>query len=260
MNSTTNIQRVNSTSYADVVGLQLGLPRFVGETTTKYLVRLANASRYRRDSSYEGLLEELSLALGLNVYQKITVTAAGALIKTGFGLITITIGSNVHKVPTCVMNADTYLVWRKLSDIVVDLNAIPGVTATLLGEDGWGQQIAVQSNVYLVVGEKVDQQSMSLAHTGILLETVLFSQTLTSSYTLNPAGQLLLSDVPPAGLTVTYQYQVNPYNIVCSDVGLFSLTDPAIATSCVNGSGVLAYQIREFINAVMSQDRCYWAE
>src|SRR3954468_17015242 len=60
----TQFQKVNSTSYVDVLGLQLGLDRLQGETSDEYTKRLEFAARLRRAHPYEGTLNEVSLQLG----------------------------------------------------------------------------------------------------------------------------------------------------------------------------------------------------
>ena len=49
-----------------------------------------------------------------------------------------------------------------------------------------------------------------------------------------------------------------PYEIVMSEVGLISLTDPAFAAMAATPSGSLAYQVREFPQSIISRDRAYW--
>jgi len=257
MPNTSYLRQINSTSYADVAGLPFGLSRRVGESAISFVQRLYSAANSRRDHSYEGMLEELALRLGLGLYPGATITApAGTTITTGFGQITVKTADVQNTVPTATVAADTYIEWRTLADVVADLNQIAGVNATLI-KDVWGYQIARQKNVFLVQNEPISSQQQSLVHTGVRLDTVLFNQ-VTGTYALTSDGKLSLPGAPQAGLSMTYQYEVLPYSLVCSDIGLFSLTDPAI-NSLVR-DGVLPYQIREFIQAIMQQDRSYWAE
>ena len=51
-----------------------------------------------------------------------------------------------------------------------------------------------------------------------------------------------------------------PYNLVCSELGLFGLVEPSLATVGVSSGNVLAYQLREVVQAVMNADPSYWAQ
>jgi len=257
MLNSTYLRPINSTSYADVAGLPFGLARRSGESATAFLQRLYSAANSRRDHSYEGMLEELALRLGLSLYPGATITApAGTTIQTGFGRIAVISAGVTSTVPTATVAADSYIEWRTLADVLADLGQLPGISTTLV-KDVWGYQIARQTNVFLVQNEAITSQQQTLAHSGIRLNTILFNQTV-GNYTLTTDGKLLLPGAPGAGLTATYQYEVLPYSLVCSDIGLFSLSDPAI--NGMVSDGVLPYQVREFIQAVMQQDRSYWAE
>jgi hypothetical protein len=50
-----------------------------------------------------------------------------------------------------------------------------------------------------------------------------------------------------------------PYEVVVSEVGLIGVADPALRSVAVTPSGGLAYQVREFLQAIAERDRAYWA-
>ena len=59
--------------------------------------------------------------------------------------------------------------------------------------------------------------------------------------------------------TIGDEYLIRP-NIVCSELGLFGLVEPSLATVGVSSDNVLAYQLREVVQAVMNADPSYWAQ
>lgn len=262
MPTTTQLQVANSTTYADVVGLQLGLPRFQGETSTRYMARLYAATAKRRDLSYEGLQDELTLQLGLDQWVGIRVTSTNlqAIVTVGLGTVTVTLGLTSVLIPTVIMAADNYWEWRRLSDVVADLNQISGITAELAGPDGPALTLVRQSNLYTVVGEAVTSVETQLAHTNLVPDSLVFQQPSAEAFNLDPiTGKLSLGAPPVSGQSVSYQYLVLPCLLVVSDVGLFSLQDAGLATVGVSSSNVLAYQLREVLQTIMQQDPSYWA-
>jgi hypothetical protein len=50
-----------------------------------------------------------------------------------------------------------------------------------------------------------------------------------------------------------------PYELVMSEVGLIGLTEPALPTVAATPSGGLAYQVREYLQAIAERDCGYWA-
>jgi hypothetical protein len=50
-----------------------------------------------------------------------------------------------------------------------------------------------------------------------------------------------------------------PYECVCSEVALFGLSEPSLPIAAATPSGGLAYQVREFLQAIAERDRAYWA-
>src|SRR5271156_3024434 len=72
----TTITQTNSTTYADEVGIQIGLPRLPGETSEAYVKRLNTATRVDTSQDYIGLLNEITLQLGLNIGYLISLASA----------------------------------------------------------------------------------------------------------------------------------------------------------------------------------------
>lgn len=262
MNTTTQIQQVNSLTYADVAGLNLGLSRLPGETSAAFLQRCYQATTRRRDHSYEGMQDEICLQLGLKQWAgiQITSTLTDLVIAANVGIVSLITSGHTTNIPTVTMAPDSYWVWRKLSDIVADLNQISGVQAKLAGPDGPAVQIAKQTNLFTVLNESITEQHQTLQNGNVIASSLIFN-IATSGYNLSPSdGSLALNASAPAGLTVSYQHLGLPYNLVCSELGLFGLTEPSLATVGVSSDNVLAYQLREAVQAVMSADPSYWTE
>src|ERR1039457_873668 len=137
MNTSTQIQRVNSLTYADIAGLNVGLTRMQGEDSVAFLERCYLATTCRQDSTYEGEQDQVCLQLGLTQWAGIAVssTSLSMTITVCIGLVTVVLNGVTSTIPTVTMAPDDYWVWRKISDVVNELNAITGVTATLLGPD-----------------------------------------------------------------------------------------------------------------------------
>jgi hypothetical protein len=261
MNTSTQIQQVNSLTYVDVAALNLGLSRLPGESSAAFLQRCYQATTRRRDHSYAGMQDEICLQLGLKQWAGISIssTATDLVIAAQIGLVSLTTGGLTTNIPTVTMAPDSYWVWRKLSDVAADLNKISGITATLVGPDGAALQIAKQSNLFTVVNEAIIHRHQTLENTNVIASSLVFS-TATSVSNVAQDGTLTLSGTIPDGLTVSYQYLGLPYNLVCSELGLFGLTEPSLATVGVTSNNVLAYQLREAVQAVMSADPSYWTE
>jgi len=261
MNTSTQIQRVNSLTYADMVGLNVGLTRIQGEDSVAFLGRCQKATTCRQDSTYEGEQDQICLQLGLTQWAGIAIssTSSNTVITVGIGLVTVVLDSVTHHIPTVTMAPDTYWVWRTLSDVVKDLNAITGITASLLGPDGPALQLAKQSNQFTVSSESITLSDQMLANDNVIASSLTFS-VAPGNYVFNSkTGELVFSGTLPSGLTAAYQYIAMPYNLVCSELGLFGLVEASLATVGVSSDNVLAYQLREVVQAVMTADPCYWA-
>src|ERR1035438_1954460 len=96
MNTTTQIQRVNSLTYADVAGLNVGLTRMQGEDSVAFLERCYLATTCRQDSTYEGEQDQVWLQLGLTQWAGISVssTSLSMTIKVCIGLVTVVLNGD----------------------------------------------------------------------------------------------------------------------------------------------------------------------
>ncbi len=253
-----NLQISNSTSYADLLGLQLGLPRLQGETTNAYVKRLEFAAHLRRTHPYEGALNEINLQLGVEPATYINVElGANTIISCSIaGIVLDNDPSAKVTIPLLEFDNDTMWDWRLLSDIVLDLNDY--VPATLLVADGPAFQLARQSNSLWSFAEAVSGVQSKLKYSGIQVGSEMFNQTVPT-YTLTEDGELLFSAEPPSSLTITYNYISTPYALVGSPVALIGFLDPEFSSVAVTSGSALAYQLREFIQQVMLTDRSYWA-
>lgn len=251
----TQIQQVNSTTYADLLGLQVGLDRLQGESAETYLKRLEFAVALTRKHPYEGALNEINLQLGLEPMTYINVAIPANTT------ITISIAGVVipeqNTIPLLTFDNDSMWKWRLLSEVVADINNI--YSATLLVADGPAMQLARQSNSLWSFNEEVDGVQTQLAHSGIQLNSVVFNQTVPS-YTLTQDGLLTFSVEPDSGTLITYNYIVSPYQIVGAPVAMIGLTDPEFQQVAETDNSTIAYQVREFIQSLMLVDRSYWAK
>ncbi len=250
----TQLQETNSTTYVDQLGIQLGLNRLQGETASNYLKRLEFASRLRREHPYEGALNEMSLQLGVEPAKYINIELADNQVVTS-SIAGVVIGQN-PPIPVLTFDADTMWNWRLLSDIVAGINTI--VPATLLVADGPAFQIARQSNSFWSFSEAVSGVQLQLSNSGIQVGSELFNQVVPA-YTLTSDGKLNFTIEPNDGTTITYNYVITPYNLVGSPIAMIGLTDPEFALVAANSNSSLAYQVREFVQALMLVDRSYWA-
>jgi hypothetical protein len=257
------LQQVNSTTYVDVVGLQLGLPRLLGETSEAYLKRLQYAARFTRTAPYQGLLNEISLALGVEPAQYISLEFTGSITPViTVSIAGVTIGSN-SPIPLFTFDQDTMWDWQMLSEVVAGINQLSGVSATLLVTDGPAMQLARQTNSLWSFAENVTSNPYQLQYAGptigadVIVGSELFNITVPS-YTLTSTGLINFSAEPTAGTQITYNYLISPYNVVGSPVGLIGLTDPEFASVAETTNGVLAYQVNEFVQTIMETDLSYW--
>lgn len=259
MASQFNLQPVNSVSYADVVGLQLGLQRLPGETTDAFLDRLYQAANNVRDHSLAGTINQIALELGLLVSAGITITSFDptVLIQVTFGQLAITQGSVTTVIPLLAIDSDNYWTWRKLSDVVADVNAKTSFQATLQAADGLAWQLAIQSSLNIRVAEPIASQSVSLEHSGILVGTERFNVAVPA-YTLSAAGELQFITPPPANTQITYVYNLSPFQLAVSQVGAFGLMDSSIAKYAAGADGSLVHQLQEYTQDLMTQDPSYW--
>lgn len=251
----TEFRKQNSTSYVDALGLQLGLDRLQGEDNRDYLKRLEFAARLRRDHPYEGALNEVNLQLGFEPSIYINMPSLGTTVMS-ISIAGVVIG--VHPaIPLLTFDNDSVWKWRSLSAIVTDINAI--TLATLLADDGPAFQLARQSNSLWSFAEDISGVQVQLQHGGVVVGSELFNQTVPS-YSISPAGLITFSSEVSSGMKVTYNYIVANYDVVGSPVVMIGLKDPEFSSVALDSNDALAYQIREYVQTLMNEDRSYWAK
>lgn len=253
------IQQINSTSYADEVGLLIGLDRLPGETTTAYVQRLEAATQLRRDQPYEGALNGINLALGFEPATYISLALPADTV-VSVSIAGIVVG-DAPAVPLLTFDADSYWIFRTLSAVVTDLNELFSFSlATLLVPDGPAFQLARQTNSLYSFSEAVGGITWQLEQTvGVQVGSELFNLT-PPAYTLTSTGSLVFASAPDPSLTITYNYIVTPYDLVGAPIALIGLTDPEFPTVAETTGNTIAYQVSEFVQAAMLQDRSYWAQ
>lgn len=253
--STMITQANTPTSYVDILGLYLGLSRFVGETNTQFLARLYKSAKSVKDTSVKGLINNLSSILNLNTYKGISLTYPNnTLITCVPGELTI----SSTKIPLFNLAEDTYIEWRLLSDVVNDINNIEGISATLLVADGPALKLSQQSNSNIYLNEAIDSINLSYSfkNQGFIPGSELFNLN-TSSYSITN-NVITFESAPSVDLTVSYQTISSNYNLVVSDVSLVPLVAGPFITNSTNSDNQLGYQVREAIQTAMSKDLSYW--
>jgi hypothetical protein len=248
-------QVANSTTYIDLLGLQLGLIRIPGESAINYLKRLEAASVLRRDHPYEGALNEINLQLGLAPSKYINIQLpVDTVVKASIAGVII----GTHPIiPLVQFDTDSMWNFRMLSDVVVDINKL--VPATLLVADGPAFQIARQTNSIWSFSESISSNPTRLLQTGIQVGSEVFNQSVPP-YTLTSDGLIKFTTDPDGGTEITYNYVVTPYNLVGAPVSMIGFTDPEFASVATTTGNVLSYQVSEFLQAIMTADRSYWTE
>lgn len=252
--------KANSTSYVDVVGLLLGETRLPGETAPAFLKRLERIASAQADHSYPGALEQISSELGFAAapYISLNSTVANSLVTSNLSGLTFSNATESLTIPLVTMDPDSMWIWAMLSDIVSAINKSQTFTAQLLVQDGPALQLANQKNVFLATGESIPSQHYTLANSFYVPESAVLSDR---GNPMTVTGQSLsLFKAPAAGTTVSYLYSVFPYTLVGSPVALLGLLDPGVSQAAVQPDGTIAYQVREYLNAVMQQDRSYWSQ
>src|SRR5271157_4348365 len=156
----TTITQTNSTTYADEVGVLIGLSRLPGETSEAYVKRLNNATRIDTSQDYVGLLNEITLQLGLGIGYVISLTSvSGNPLLVNIALNGIVLQDSVtlvsQTIPVVLVDIDDAWTWYLLSNVVSSINAGTIATASLLGADGPTIKIARQSNQLTVLAQPI---------------------------------------------------------------------------------------------------------
>jgi len=255
----SSIQRVNSSTYADSLGILVGIDRLPGEDSATYLDRLSLAVISSRSAGYTGLMNQICLELGLSMFQAIQISGpAGASIQSSLAGLVLIAGSVQTPIPLVTLTADDFWQWQTFSGLVASINQVVGFTATLSGPDGFALQLAHQSNINQVRAEDISGQTVILRYGSLVQGSESFS-TGVPAYSYGIDGRTLRFVSPvPEGCQATYQYGLLPYNLVASPVGLFSLTDPGLARISLGVNGKMVYQLREYLWNIMQRDLSYW--
>src|SRR5690242_6419545 len=64
----------NSTTYIDLLGVQVGLTRMAGESSMAFSERVHRAAISDRSASYRGLMNEIALQFGLEMFEAIELS------------------------------------------------------------------------------------------------------------------------------------------------------------------------------------------
>lgn len=258
----SNPQQINSTTYADLLGVSLGLPRLPGEPASKYFDRLSRAGQSDRSHNYKGLIDEINLELGLNTYRALLLSGPDADVNVSVAGVTLSDPANILEPvtsPLLTVDIDGIWTWRMLSDIVSDINNNGVYNAELLIEDAPAVQLAKQNNTLTVLAMNLNGQHFNLGQTGVIVGSELFS-TVVPFYTLTTDGMLQFSQAVPAGTQITFQYRSWPYSLAASQAAVLGLMEPDVASVALTGDNVLVYNIREYIQAIMDIDLSYWGK
>ncbi len=251
------VTQTNSTTYADLLGVQVGLDRLPGETAADFIDRMHLAVTAGRGAEYTGLINELNLQFGLSLNQAFEVSSVDDFELTiGFG--SLKLGNAVIELVT--LTSDDFWAWKQISAVVDEINALGDYTAVLLGADGPALTLARQSNTLLVSAEPIEGRVVRLQKGRMLAASASFNQAV-SGYMLGPDGRTLHFESPvPDGTEITYRYRVCPFRAVASPIACFSLLDPALHSKALGSNGKLIYQVREYLDELLERDRSYWAK
>jgi len=260
----TTITETNSTTYADEIGILVGLSRLPGESSEDYVKRLKTATRVDTSQDYVGLLNEITLQLGLNISKLISLASVTGnsltvdIALTGV-ILTDTVTHATQTVPILTIDIDDAWTWHNLSDIVAAINSGTVATAALLDADGPTIQVARQSNSLTVIAQPISGQDVDLGFGNILVGSELFNVAVPT-YTLTSDGKIVFSAPVSEGTQITYKRLVWPYSIIGGDVAILSLLDPAVGTMAQGPNGTMVYQMREVVQAIVEQDLSYWGK
>ena len=252
--------KVNSTTYVDMLGVDVGITRLPGEISADFLRRVSIEGNIPRNHTYSATLERIANALGLETSIGIVISCEDPIIiNCSIGGLTITnLEGTITYVNSKLLNiaADNVWEWRYLSDLVNDINSTSNISAVLQVQDRPALCLSKQTN-YLWAQESVAGRSYQLQQKNPQISTVSFNNTVPTYTVIN--NTLLFTAEVPANTYVTYVYIPTPFDVVISDVGMFGLTEPGFATVAASGS-VLTQQAGEILQDIMTKDRSYWAK
>jgi len=258
--ATLNNPPMNSTTYADLLGILVGLTRMPGETSDLFLDRVTRAGVLKRTPDYVGLMNELHLQFGFDLSLAISIACTDPYtLSVDLAGVHLTSALAMVNSPLMTIGPEDFWEWRMFSDIVADLNAATGVTATLLVDDAPAFQLPYQSNTMLAVAEPISGDLVRLAHSGFQLGTESFNMPVPS-YSLRSDSVLEFTTAVPTGAFISYRYKVNPYTLIASPVFLISMMDPNLSAAAATPDRGVAYQVMEFVQELVENDPSYWAK
>src|SRR5215210_662112 len=83
----------------------------------------------------------------------------------------------------------------------------------------------------------------------------------TRTWEVAPDGRTLHFASPVSdGTAITYRYSKVPYMLVASPVSLISMPELENNDLAFAGNGKVCYQVREWIQELMKEDRSYWGK
>lgn len=255
----TAVNNVNSTSYIDELGISIGLSRLPGETSDEYIRRLRTATRINTGQDYVGLLNEISLRLGLKVERAISLDGNTPFdVAVSLAGISLSTDTETHNIPLVTVDVDDAWTWRKLSDIVSDIDSLGLVTVSLDVDDGPSLKLAKQSNIVTTIAQPISGQDIALNTVNIITNSIKFNNPV-SGYVLDTSdGTLEFSQPVLDGTTISYRRRIWPYSIITSEAALISLLDPSLQEVAQGPNGSIVYQVREMIQSIVNQDLSYW--
>jgi len=257
---TLNNPLINSTTYVDLLGILVGLTRMPGEASDVFLDRVTRAGVLKRTPDYVGLMNELHLQFGFDLSLAISVACADSYtLSVDLAGVHFASPRAAVNSPLMTIGPEDFWEWRMFSQIVADLNAAIGVTATLLVDDAPAFQLAYQSNTMLAVAEPISGTLVQLVHPGFQLGSESFSGPV-SGYSLCSDSVLEFSQAVPDGTCISYRYKLRPYTLISSPVFLLSLVDPNLSAVATTPDRGMAYQVKEFVQELVGQDLSYWAQ
>jgi hypothetical protein len=249
----------NSTTYIDLLGVNVGLTRMAGESSTAFAERVRRAAVLDRTASYRGLMNEICLQFGIEMFEAISlngpIDAEVLVTLAGVQLLSIG-GASSFQFPICEVDVDGFWRWKSLSDVVAAINQTTPWTAALLCPDGPAFQLVLQNNSVLALNEPISGQSVKLKNRNLVPASESFNQPVPA-YTSD--GSILIFSTPlPSGVTVTYRHIVSPYALIASPVFLMSMLDPNFGAIAQTPAGDITYQTKELLNELLKRDASYW--
>jgi hypothetical protein len=255
---TGTLLTTNSTTYIDTLGVFVGLERFPGEPSDAFLNRMTRAVSVERGAGYEGFLNELSIQLGLPPRKAILVGGNDYTLSCSISGLRLESADGKLTVPLVEVDGDGLWEWKKLSEVVAAINSSPAFYAELDGEDGPALQLVRQSNLRAAIGVELSGQQVDLEYP-LIPGTEILSGTVPDYYVSAGGRRLDFVSPVPDGTTITYLYRICPYVLIAFPASTLNLSDPDLAAAALSPDNQLAYQVREYLQALMERDRTFWS-